>query len=132
MKLTKILKKTRVIILLIFILISIALINPQFNEEGVSIRSVEINSNAYFSGLKSPTKEISPTNYERIIEINSEKNSGNLGLIVSNIPDSNLRKGLELQGGTRVLLQPKEKVTESQINDVVSIMDNRLNTYGLS
>lgn len=47
---------------------------------------------------------------------------------------SNLKKGLELSGGTRVLLEPKsdKPVTDSDINDLIKVMDNRLNVYGLA
>jgi len=47
---------------------------------------------------------------------------------------TNLRKGLDLAGGTRVLIQPESedgKVTNKQISDLIKVMDNRLNVYGL-
>ncbi|MBU1203467.1 MAG: hypothetical protein KKG60_00155 [Nanoarchaeota archaeon] len=56
----------------------------------------------------------------------------NLGLSVENAPSSNIFLGLELKGGTRVLLEPEEKITESQRKDVIATMRNRLNVYGLS
>ncbi len=47
---------------------------------------------------------------------------------------SNINKGLELEGGTRVLLSPKgaTPVTDQQIQDVIAVLNNRLNTYGVS
>lgn len=60
------------------------------------------------------------------------KDKEDLGLVVSNVPTSNLRKGLELQGGTRVLLQPEGQVTDQEITDVIATMENRLNVYGLT
>jgi preprotein translocase subunit SecD len=55
---------------------------------------------------------------------------------VEEVPTTNLVKGLDLRGGTRILLQPvpedNSEVTESQIDDIVKILNNRLNTYGLS
>lgn len=58
--------------------------------------------------------------------------SGDIGLSVSSIASSNLKKGLELAGGTRVLLQPTEKITDQERNDLIAVMQNRLNVYGLS
>ena len=165
MKLTKIIKKPRVIILLVILFISLALINPQFNNEGVAVRYAQPLSNAHSSGLTSPEPNTQPTSLEKITEINSEKisslqdynrvtsslqnfsniniktnkgfysfqkDSDNLGLTVSEFPESNIRKGLELQGGTRVLLKPKVKVSQQDLNDVVSVLNNRLNVYGLT
>jgi preprotein translocase subunit SecD len=47
---------------------------------------------------------------------------------------SNLKMGLELSGGTRVLLEPKsnEGITDKDIADIIKVMDNRLNVYGLA
>ena len=59
-------------------------------------------------------------------------NSKDLGIIVEEAATSNLIKGLELQGGTRVLLQPSEKITEKQFSDLIATMEQRLNVYGLT
>jgi len=47
---------------------------------------------------------------------------------------SNLLLGLDLQGGTRVLLQPvsDEEITDADIADLIKVLENRLNVYGLS
>lgn len=47
---------------------------------------------------------------------------------------SNIKKGLDLEGGTRVLLEPKSEgdVTDKNINDLISVLSERLNVYGLS
>jgi preprotein translocase subunit SecD len=161
----KILKKTRVIVLIFFLLATLVAINPQFNTEGVVIKSVEENSEADLAGLNNPSKDISPTNYERIQRINGEKiinieeysqilqniplneqirldtnlrtytiikNSEDLGLSIQSIPESNIRLGLDLQGGTRVLLKPTEQITDDQRDNLIEVMRTRLNTYGLS
>ncbi len=165
MKVTKILKEPRVIILLAFLLISFIAIGHRFDTEGVTITSIELNSTAYNSGMRSPTAEVSPTEREVITLINNqkindlsdfnkitneaimgseiristnkgvyalEKDSENLGITTSNVPSTNLRKGLDLQGGTRVLLRPVDQITEQQLKDVISTMEQRLNVYGLT
>lgn len=55
-----------------------------------------------------------------------------IGLDVYNAPKTNLKKGLDLQGGTRVLLQPEEKVSEKDIERIIFNLEQRLNVYGLS
>ncbi len=55
-----------------------------------------------------------------------------LGLRVYEAPTTNIRKGLDLQGGTRVLLQPENKLSAYDISNLIDIMKERLNVYGLS
>ncbi len=48
---------------------------------------------------------------------------------------NNIKKGLDLEGGTRILLEPiKEsgEVTTKDILDLMSVLRNRLNVYGLT
>jgi preprotein translocase subunit SecD len=55
-----------------------------------------------------------------------------LGLRVQERAATRIKKGLDLQGGTRVLLSPKEKVDQSTITLIKDNMERRLNVYGLS
>jgi len=55
-----------------------------------------------------------------------------LGMKVYDAPGSNLRKGLELEGGTRVLLKPAEAVSSEDLASTVDTLKERLNVYGLS
>ncbi|HZX44061.1 MAG TPA: hypothetical protein VFF28_00090 [Candidatus Nanoarchaeia archaeon] len=55
-----------------------------------------------------------------------------IGLRVYEAPKTNLRKGLDLQGGTRVLLQPEQKISENDMDNLIDVMTQRLNVYGLS
>lgn len=55
-----------------------------------------------------------------------------LGIEVYDAPSTNIKKGLDLQGGTRVLLAPAD---EAGLQDMETIMDSlkeRLNVFGLS
>jgi len=150
---------TRVIILLFLILISFLAIKPTLNTEGVAIRSVDLNSSAAFAGIV-VHKNLQPTDYERILEINSQKinsledysrviDSGeeklmittdrgfytllneNIGITVDRPASNNIIRGLELQGGTRALIQPSEKLTEQEYQDLIDTMQNRLDVYGI-
>jgi preprotein translocase subunit SecD len=55
-----------------------------------------------------------------------------IGLKVYEAPTTNIRRGLDLQGGTRVLLKPETKLNSDEINSLVENMKQRLNVYGLS
>ena len=55
-----------------------------------------------------------------------------LGISVAEAPKSNLKKGLDLSGGTRVVLRPEGNATPEQITDAADILKERLNVYGLS
>ena len=56
----------------------------------------------------------------------------NLGFDVYDSPTTNIRQGLDLQGGTRVLLQPDEKVSPEDMDIIITNMNQRLNVFGLS
>jgi preprotein translocase subunit SecD len=55
-----------------------------------------------------------------------------IGLKVYEAPTTNIQKGLDLQGGTRVLLQPEKKISKDEMDILLENMKYRLNVYGLS
>lgn len=55
-----------------------------------------------------------------------------IGIRVQPAPKSNLRKGLDLEGGTRVLLKPEEPLSTESMDFLLENMRLRLNNYGLS
>ncbi len=54
------------------------------------------------------------------------------GMDVYDAPTTNLKKGLDLQGGTRVLLKPEKKLTSDEMSLLIENLNQRLNLYGLS
>ncbi|MBI4448519.1 hypothetical protein HY641_00640 [Candidatus Woesearchaeota archaeon] len=60
------------------------------------------------------------------------KDLEDIGLKVYSAPTSNLRKGLDLQGGTRVILQPAEEVSAQDMDTLLESLKQRLNVFGLS
>ena len=60
--------------------------------------------------------------------------SGRPNIEVSDIPSNNIKKGLDLEGGTRVLIKPitNKEVSNKEISDLIKILENRLNVFGLS
>ncbi len=55
-----------------------------------------------------------------------------IGISVFDAPKSNIRLGLDLQGGTRVLLQPQTKLNKDDTAFLIDNMNQRLNLFGLS
>ncbi len=54
-----------------------------------------------------------------------------LGIDVVDIEKSNLNFGLDLRGGTRIVLKPKDNATKETIDQVISTLQTRANLYGL-
>ncbi|VVB82555.1 PDZ domain protein [uncultured archaeon] len=146
------------IILVILSLISI-FVTPNFLQKGVVITSVEQNSSSFEQGLRSGQvitaidghtinnvqdyftliqgkfdsvekvkTTIKTTTKEYIIYSNET-----LALTVSDLPMTNLKTGLDLSGGARALVNAQDhKLTSSELNDLVSVVSNRFNIYGIS
>ncbi len=55
-----------------------------------------------------------------------------LGLAVYNAPKSNIRYGLDISGGARVILQPERVVTQDEMDQILDTLTERLNVYGLA
>jgi len=55
-----------------------------------------------------------------------------IGIRIFSAPKTNIRKGLDLQGGTRVLLQPEFALYPEDLQTLIENMEERLNVYGLS
>ena len=55
-----------------------------------------------------------------------------IGLRIDDAPSSNIRKGLDLQGGSRVLLRPVDKIDKETTDFLIDNIAQRLNVYGLS
>ena len=170
MSMKSVFKNWKVIMLLIFLVLSYFSINggltPNFWNEGVTIRSVAPNSSAFLAGIENPSAKLTPLAKEKIISINGDKITslddyysaltfvkenttvrvetdkeyyslrpkvdGELGLKVYDAPTSNLRKGLDLEGGTRVLLKPEGNVEEDILEVTMDNLKERLNVFGLS
>ena len=55
-----------------------------------------------------------------------------VGLNVYDAPTTNIRQGLDLSGGTRVVLKPKAAVSATDMDTVITNIKERLNVFGLS
>jgi preprotein translocase subunit SecD len=70
--------------------------------------------------------------YRLTTEYGENNSLQDIGIMVTDPPKTNIRKGLDLQGGTRVLLQPEKRISPSDMSVLIDNMVERLNVYGLS
>ncbi|MDD5012091.1 MAG: PDZ domain-containing protein [Candidatus Nanoarchaeia archaeon] len=146
------------LIVLVLALVSI-FITPNFLQKGILITNVEQNSSAFEQGLRQgqvitavDNQEIkSVEDYSRIIQEKFPSNEKIKTIItasnteytlysniipeitVSDISSTNLKTGLDLSGGARALVKAENHdLTSAEVNDLVSVVSNRLNVYGIS
>ena len=55
-----------------------------------------------------------------------------LGFSLRSTPSSNIKLGIELEGGSQIILEAKEDLDKQQLEDVINILQSRLNIYGAS
>lgn len=107
---------------------------PMSREVIVSLNNVPVKSvsdyHAFTAKLKlNQTVQVRTTKgvYSLVV-----KNVSDLGFRIGEAPMTNLRKGLDLQGGMRVLLKPVDVVSDDTMSLLVESLKQRLNVYGLS
>ena len=147
------------IIVLALSLLSIFGMPLTFFQKGVLVTNIKANSTAFEQGLRQgqiiteidEQEIISIEDFSRIIQekfpsnesiktIFKTKNSEIIlfskqapEIIVSEIPKTNIKMGLDLAGGSRALVQAQDKkLSSAEINDLVDVISNRLNVYGIS
>lgn len=159
-KIKEIFTSWRVILLILIVLGAIWTIQPNPNAEGVLITGIESNSTAHINGMnpneiinyindkKITTQEdynlaLSKLSKEEIVKITTDKDTYSvvadekdssifLGINTKSAPTSNLKQGLDLVGGVRVILKPNQDITDQQLEDVVTLVEKRLNVYGVT
>jgi preprotein translocase subunit SecD len=114
-----------------------SIIKPLSREVITSINNVNIkNVDDYYQqvNLFSEGQKVTIITNENIylLDLSNRTDPNMLGLSVGNAPSTNLRTGLDLQGGTRVLLSPEERISPEDMELVVDNLKQRLNVYGLS
>ena len=111
---------------------------PVARERIISFNGAAIESAQDYYDAEEGLKENQTVQLETSINIYrltakaGDEGAVDLGLRVYDAPTSNIRKGLDLEGGTRVLLKPTEIVSKDIIDVTASSLRERLNVYGLS
>ena len=65
-------------------------------------------------------------------ELSQKGASEKIGISVRDAPVSNIRLGIELEGGSRLILKPTRNITSSQFDLLVNTLQSRLDVYGAS
>jgi protein-export membrane protein SecD len=147
----KFLRDWRLLFMLFFLVLSIISINI-FPKSGVLVVSVSSNSSLY--GKVQSGEYITWANEKTIntpedlyqfndfigsfrfmhsgkLEIVHTSGDG-LGITVSKPQSTNLNFGLDIVGGTRVLLEPGgENITDVLVQQVINVLETRINVFGL-
>jgi len=148
----------RIWIMLIIMALSILAISPDFGK-GVVIKSVEKNSTEFNVGMRTGMiiesingAEITTvddystmmgrlfaSNFsEKKVSVNTNQGefiilaSSPLNITIGNKPRTNLKLGLDLQGGARALVEPEIEISSEQMDDLIAVTNNRLNVFGIS
>ena len=106
----------------------------RINYKIISINNIPINSEEELTNL---TKSLF---IKKPLILRTSKSE--YAMLLSSLPDitigvskkSNIKRGLDLSGGTRVLLKPisDQKITDNIISDIIAVLERRLNVYGLA
>lgn len=73
-----------------------------------------------------------PEGYEVFIPAGNESISDILGISVREAPSSNIKLGIELEGGSRLILNPVVNLTAQEFDLLVNTLQSRLDVYGAS
>ena len=150
------------IVVVILSLISIFSIPPIALEKGVIVTSVKANSAIFADGLRvsmiiqkingheirtpedylsamapfknlseNETKKLSMTT-NKIPIINLFTKNVTDDISVGKSPLTRIQTGLDLRGGARAFVKADIPLSDSQLNDLIAISEQRLNVYGLS
>ncbi len=145
------LKDWRILFVIVALIAAIIMINPSL-QRGVVITSVDTTSPLYglvqvgetfdWANEKAIEDVADLYEFESYTGVFRFMHSGKLDLVniddpglgigVSEQPLTNLQFGMDLVGGTRVLLEPmEENVTEDVMQQTLTTLETRINTYGL-
>lgn len=151
----------RMWILITCIFLAILAINPSgYFTEGVQIKDIAVNSSSDIAGITRGEiiKSIDGQEIKEIVDFSSivyeleelkenetkkitvltDKNeyifltTKELGITVSEVPSTNLKAGLDLQGGARALVKPEKKLSTQEMQDLLETIRYRLNVYGIT
>jgi len=145
------LKEWRILLVAVSVILAILAIGYSPQGEGVVVKSVSTDSPLFGKLLVGDTltwvNEKTINSPEDLFEF--ENYTGvfrfihNGGLDLANIDTpglkievekrttANLNFGLDLVGGTRVLLKPKENVTDAVMQQIIATLETRINLFGL-
>jgi preprotein translocase subunit SecD len=157
MRIKKLLFSWQILLWLFFISISLLAINPNLTPVGVTVVDV---GNGIFKDKIEPGTTINSAGLvgkemkkiyklEDLLEFQGERgylvlytNKGKKNIKIDendvfniSVEDSditNLKFGLDIEGGIRALLQPQNITNQTSVEEIINILETRINIYGLS
>lgn len=137
------LKNYRVLVWLLFIVVSVVLIAPNPSPKGYRVTFVEKDSPLkdlrpgdvlHKINFSAVTPEALAADYYGAVEVVTHKGSrfytvnGTLGVAAEKVDYTSIKFGLDLKGGVHAVLKPE---TNDTIDQVISVLQTRISVYGL-
>lgn len=107
----------------------------------VGVNDIEVNKISDYSSILEEYSLLEETETKKI-EIQIKNSDSIIALVdkniinqisLSEIPKTRIQTGLDIRGGARALVTSEDKkLTESELDDLIAISQERLNVYGLS
>jgi len=143
-------------------LISIFSIPPMIFEKGVTVSAVEANSSIFNNGLRigmviqeingqvinsledysnamQSISDLEENETQKMTIVTKEIEIINLftrdiinDISVEAIPSTKIKMGLDLKGGARAIVKADVPLTSNQLDDLIAVLEQKLNVYGLS
>ena len=157
---SSLLRDFRVLLLFASIFLAVLFISPAISTDGVIVSFVEHGSSAWDTGLDKETiiftvnsepvsdlvlfySAVDSSPYGSLVSLETDKglisvlksNETSFGIEVKERPSSKVRLGIDLVGGTRVILKPVTSSGNVSLNEtekIREVLTARMNTYGLS
>jgi preprotein translocase subunit SecD len=160
--LKRIITNPRVLILLTFVLLSIWAINPKLDtgvtiqsvdadspatqatpsqipsQDQPILQSINgqtlADTDQYYQALQqlSPGETVSLKINDQTYFVDLPENKTDPGITVRDEPSTNIQQGLDLAGGTRVILEPVREVNSTERTIILNNIEQRVNAFGLS
>ena len=150
-------KQGRIFIAIIFLLTAGFLAYTNV-ETGLSIKSVGLGSELLEQGMStgeilisingekieslenyfSITNSLLPSTENQRISLQTNKKeyilftNESLPIILEEVSKTNIKTGLDISGGARALVKPEQEVTDTQLQDLISVSRNRFDVFGIS
>ena len=110
--------------------------------EGMIIQSINgqtINTIEDYTRIMTPISNIGENETQKITISTKNLEVINLytkeivnNILVEDIPATRIKTGLDLRGGARAFVKADVPLNDAQLNDLISVSEQRLNVYGLS
>lgn len=111
-------------------------VKPRDREVIHSLNNQEVESLEEYQGVINslPSNETVTLETDRdtyYLDTSLMTDEENLGIRVMEKPTNNIRQGIDLAGGTRVMLEPEEQVSSDDMNRILDNIEQRLDVFGL-